>query len=453
MNFIKYSFYLFLLVFFLSLIVNAYPIDPLVYPEKNSKPTSNFSYNYIAELKIYYDLVIVNTNNDNRANFIGSTLNSFFELYFNNRKIIFDKKDKQELVSFFFNQLAIFYQNQRSINNLYNFKSTFFEDIAKKDFSLIKISDKEKSNLQPLILYEISYEYDFKSSKIKINCKKSYLFSNKIDYQVIYFDYKYLSFYNDFKNLFINKIMSFFLNQNFYKLEIELNSSAFIQIDGTVVSYFMDEQYPSIFEIVLEKGEHNIKVFEDGYYSYEKDIKLEKDEKISAHLNKKNAHCKVIIETFPAGSKVRYLNQFIGNSPISISLPAGNHFIIVSQDGYESKEIYISITEKEFEKKIYVYLMPVNTTQFYIDYSNKILDQVYTYFWNGCYGLAGAIVGSILYNYFTQFSNSTFYDYQTIGIYSSIALIGAGLITFAIFEILSLTELWKYYQFINYYTL
>ncbi|HPC38564.1 MAG TPA: PEGA domain-containing protein [Exilispira sp.] len=453
--------YLFFFIFFLSILflnifsikIFAYPTNELIYPEKIPKSEIKFKYNTLLDFKINYIVEIINKNNDNRANFIGSTISSFFDLYFNNRKIILDEKAKNQLVAFFFDELAKYFQNQRTINNQFNFKSSFLDDLYKKDFVLVKVDKNKDGEDNFLINYEISYEYDYKSSMITIYCKKNFLFSNEVYEKTFSFNYKYLSFYEDFKKVFINNIMSFFLNQQFYNLFIELDSSAYIEVDGTVVTHFVDEEYPSICELVLEKGEHNIKIFEDGYYPIEEKVKLEKDEKISISLNKKISHCKVKINTFPAGAKIKVANQYIGDSPLYLELPSGNHFIMVSMPGYESKEVFISVEDKDLEKEVYVYLMPINTTSFYIDYSNKILNQVYNYFWNGCYGLAAAVIGSVLYNYFIQFENSPLYPDQSIGVYSSISIITVGILTFAIFEILSLTELWKYYQFINYYTL
>lgn len=453
MKIIKPTLLISFLFLILSINVIAYPSNLLVYPEKIQKISIAFPYNYLFDFKINYTVNIINKNNDIRANFIGSTLSSLFDLYFNDRKIKLDEKAKENLVSFLFNKLAIYFQKQRSINNQFTFKDTFFEELDKKDFILFKTDKKEDSEDNSIIKYEISYEYDFKSSKIYIYCRKISIFDNQISEKNFSFDYKYLSFFNDFKNLFINNVMSFFLNQKFYNLEVELNTSAYIEVDGTVTTHFMDENYPSICELVLEEGEHNIKIFEDGYDPISQKVKLEKNEKITVFLNKKNTHCKLKINTFPSSANIKISNQFVGNSPLSIELPSGNHFIIISAKGYESKEIFVTIEDKDFEKEIYVYLMPINTTSFYINYSNTILTQVYNYFWYGCYGLAGSIVGSILYNYFNQFNNSSLYPSQTIGLYSSAALVAIGLISFAIFEILSLTELYKYYQFINYYTL
>jgi hypothetical protein len=442
-------FKLILPIFFILLILPintfAYPSNLLIYPEKIQKISISFPYNYLFDFKINYTVDIINKNNDNRANFIGSMLSSFFDLYFKDRKIKLDENEKEKIVLFLFNNLAIYFQKQRTVNNQFAFKDTFFDELNKKDFILFKTDKKEESDYS-LIKYEVSYEYDFKSSKILLNCKKVSLFDNQISEKKFSFDYKYLSFYNDFKNLFVNNLMSFFLNQKFYNLEIELNSSAYIEVDGTVTTHFVDENYPSICELV-------IKVFEDGYDSATQKIKMGKNERITVFLNKKINHCKLKINTFPSSASIKISNQYVGNSPLILELPSGNHFIIVSASGYESKEVFVTIEDKDFEKEIYVYLMPENTTSFYINYSNSILTQVYNYFWYGCYGLAGSIVGSILYNYFNQFNNSSLYPAQTVGLYGSAAFVAIGLITFTIFEILSLTELYKYYQFINYYTL
>ncbi|MFN3412390.1 MAG: PEGA domain-containing protein [Exilispira sp.] len=441
------------LIFIISLNILAYPTNNLIYTEKLQKAFSDFNFNYLLDLKIQYSYSVINKNNDNKANFLSTTLISLFDTYLENKRIKLDSIEKEKLLSFYFNKLAIYIQNNRSLNNQYNLKSSFYSDFMSKNLLLFKTNDDKKKEDKSLIYFQISFEYDFKSSTIILYCKKYYLFTDQSFEKSFVLKYNYISFYNDIKNLFISKIMSFFLNQNFYNLEIELNSSAFIEIDNVVVLHFLSDYYPSICEIVLEEGEHFIKIFEDGYDSWERKLVVTQNSKISISLQKKIAHCKLIINSFPANAKVRIANNFVGNSPVSIALPSGNYFLIISHDGYESKEIYLSISDNEFEKKVYVYLMPVNTTDYYINYSQKILNQSYQYFFNGCYGLALAIGGSILYNYFIQFSNSSFYNNQTIGIYASLAIIAGGIITFAIFEILSLTELWKYYQFINYYTL
>ncbi len=452
MNRFKIVFILFF-IFLISEPLLAYPGNSLIYPEKIEKISENFLYNFIIDFKIYYTYSIINKYDNIRANFIGSALNSFFDYYFINRKIKFDQKQKNQIISFYFDKLALYFQKQRTLNNNTNFNSEFLDKLDDTDFTLTKYENKDKNIDPSLIYFEIEYEFDFKNSKINLNCRKNYLFNNESFELNINFDYKYTSFYNDFYKIFVEKIMSFLLNQNYYNLTLNLGNSAFIKVDGIVVEHFMADSYPSDYDLILEEGEHILEVFEDGYDSYVQKIEIKKNEKLFISLEKKTPHCKLIITTFPNGAKIKIKNQFVGNSPLSLELPSGNHFILISQDGYESKEIFVSIDEEETEKKLYVYLMPISTTQFYIDYSNKILNQVYSYFFNGCYGLALAIAGTILYDYFIQFSNSSLYSYQTIGIYSSIAMISSGLLTFAIFEILSLTELWKYYQYINYYTL
>lgn len=459
MKFIKYLLIFILLFFVLQANIFAYPSNILIYPEKLISSEVKFLYNYLFDNKIEYSLSIINKNNDQRSKFIGTALSSFFDIYFIDKKIILNNKEKDQILSFIFDKLAIYFQKQRSINNQFAIDLNFWDKIKKDNFVLFYKTDKDKSKNEnddsksALIYFEISYDYDFKNSKINIICKKEYIFNREVYTASFVLDYKYLSFYNDFANLFINKIMSFLLNQRFHKIEIELNNSAFVQVDGKVIGYFENQNYPATFEIILEEGEHEIFVFEDGYDSFIDKIDLKEDKKIYVDLKKLNLHCLLTIKTFPAGARIKIGNKLVGNSPIKIELPSGNHVAVISQEGYESKEVLISINDNEFEKEIYIYLMPVNTTSFYIDYSNKILDKVYSNFWYGCYGLAFSIAGTILYNYFLQFSNSAFYSFQYLGIYGSLSIITAGLITFAIFEFFSLTELWKYYQFIKYYTL
>ncbi|GEM_PF-1766767 len=447
--------YILVSLFLFSINILSFPSDISIYPEKIPAIELKFPYSHIFDYKILYKYSIINKDNDERSKFIGSAISSFLEEYFVDKKIRFDNKEKKQLITFIFDKLAIFFQKQRSINNQFTINPKFLEEIYNKDFNLIEDKDEDEENKKQynLINFEISYQYDIKSSKITIYCKKYYIFNQQVFEATFEFHYNYITFYGDFKKIFINKILSFLLNFNFHTLAIELSSSAFVEIDGKVLGHFEDIDYPSTFEFVLEEGEHEINLFEDGYDSIKQKIDLEDDQLISIKLNKKINHCLLKINTFPAGSKVMLGNIFVGNSPVRLELPTGKHFLLISNSGYESKEIFIEIYDNDFEKEIYVYLMPVNTTPFYADYSKKILNQVYSYFWYGCYGIAASIIGSILYNYFVQFEYSPFYGSQQIGIYGSLIIIAGGLITFAIFEIMSLTELWKYYQYITYYTI
>jgi len=100
-------------------------------------------------------------------------------------------------------------------------------------------------------------------------------------------------------------------------------------------------------------GEHKIKVEKEGYKSYSKKIKFEKNWKISLNVDlkeKKPRKGRIYVETEPTGARVKILN--IGPKFYQgIELVAGRYHVEVSAPGFKIEKKWVSLDAGE-EKRV-----------------------------------------------------------------------------------------------------
>lgn len=105
---------------------------------------------------------------------------------------------------------------------------------------------------------------------------------------------------------------------------------------------YVDDVYCGTTPRIIEDlfiGEHKIDFEKDGYALSSRKIVVMENETVS--LNEVLRQGKVIkIETDNVGDKIFVDRQYVGKSPVSISLTYGSHNIMVERDGYTTEESF-----------------------------------------------------------------------------------------------------------------
>jgi hypothetical protein len=445
-----YFVFIFMLITLPCIAINAYPDMITIDHQSEKAQVAVFPFKYLFENKLQYNVKVTGFDGSKENKFIETAIIFLIDKYIEGNELKLSVRERELLFNFFILKVQNFAFKNRSTFNDFPFSESFKENLFSKPLILSK-SQKDNDDSGDIINFKFIYRYIAEKRLIQIDCESKYNFSDIVELKTFYLPYNYTTFYADIEKLFIHEILSFVLKQNFYLVELNINHPAFIEIDGKIVTFFESESYPSTYLVPLSEGTHSIKIFAENANTIEQKLKIEKDTRLNFELQLKEANCQVTIITFPSSAQIKFENNYLGDSPVRINLYEGNRFFIISLKGYESKELPVSIGKEEKEKTLYVYLMPEKTTDFYINYSKQIIDKSYDYFWTGCIGLMTSILGYFIYDYSFQIAINPNYTYPYFGLILGSGMIVSGIVFFAIFEILSLDQLIKYYNYIRYY--
>ncbi len=128
-------------------------------------------------------------------------------------------------------------------------------------------------------------------------------------------------------------------------------SKAYLSIESNVSSarVLMDGRYvgsTSLFNVEVVPGDHQIQVEKDGYESYTRKVRFEKERTRDLYVildPKAPLKGRLYVDTQPDNARVRILNI----SPAfyqGMALDAGRYHVEISADGYETQKMWVSLT-------------------------------------------------------------------------------------------------------------
>jgi len=114
----------------------------------------------------------------------------------------------------------------------------------------------------------------------------------------------------------------------------------------------------------LKKGQYNLKVMKAGYDTVQETIEITKNKikKVNIQLNKLAT---LSIASEPSNSEVFVNGEFVGKTPVQVSIKSGKHKISTNREGYYSYEQFLELKPGEIKKinaKLHVYSGNLNIT-------------------------------------------------------------------------------------------
>jgi hypothetical protein len=103
-------------------------------------------------------------------------------------------------------------------------------------------------------------------------------------------------------------------------------------------------------DIVLQAGEHTIKVTKKGFAPYAEVITVEAGEVLELEAELLPASAKLVVRTNPVqGATVRLDGQVLGKTPLDVSVPVGERLVEIEMSGFTKEQRVLSLVPGKTE--------------------------------------------------------------------------------------------------------
>jgi hypothetical protein len=103
-------------------------------------------------------------------------------------------------------------------------------------------------------------------------------------------------------------------------------------------------------DIVLQAGEHTIKVWKTGFAPYAEVITVEQGEVLELEVELLPASARMIVRTSPVqGATVRLDGQVLGKTPLEVAVPVGERLVEIEMSGFTKEQRVVSFVPGKTE--------------------------------------------------------------------------------------------------------
>lgn len=396
--------------------------------EEIKNNSNKFEFDYISDMLRN----IIKDSLENKEFLFKDEFSNLFENFLLNiiQNLNFNDKSDIELfqnidIDFFFKKEVPFIL--KYLNNSEKNRKNIFAFISiNVDYNILNLKEieklKDKDNI--LELFYIDFENNLElNSKNNVNIfelikKERLLFIKlKVNYlndkyeKSIFFliPFDYIKIYDYLINLANYYFVKEITGIKYYKLFIKSSENYLIKINNSVIGKTNNLLF-------IKEGKYTLEIFGEEYKSYIEEIDLKNDYYKEIELEKVNKKSKISIYVYPESSNVFINNTYIGKSPIiDYNIDNGLVFIHINNNKFQNYQMSFIINEDE-SKIIRIFLKPLNTTNYFLDYSNKYLQKSKNLFKiSGLFFLSSLISFSIGNNFYEKhltFGNmSDYYNY------------------------------------------